>query len=117
MCSDSVSNNYERLPEASLYLYPKLIKSGLKILIFSGDTDMAVPYNGNQRWIESLNLGVASPWRSWRAYGDMTTVAGYRTIYNGITFVTVKGTGHMVPQWKPKEAFYMMEQFFKDEDL
>jgi carboxypeptidase C (cathepsin A) len=47
----------------------------------------------------------------------MHNIAGYRTIYNGITFVTVKGTGHMVPQWKPKEAFYMMEQYFKNEDL
>ena len=78
---------------------------------------MAVPFNGNQRWIESLKLGVVSPWRSWRAYNDMHNIAGYRTIYNGITFVTVKGTGHMVPQWKPKEAFYMMEQYFKNEDL
>ena len=117
MCSDSVSMNYNTLPEGSLYLYPKLIQYGLRILIFSGDTDMAVPFNGNQRWIESLKLGIVSPWRSWRAYNDMHNIAGYRTIYNGITFVTVKGTGHMVPQWKPKEAFYMMEKYFKNEDL
>ena len=117
MCSDSVFNNYIRSDEASLYLYPKLIKAGLKILIFSGDTDMAVPYNGNMNWIDSLQLGVVKPWTKWRAYGDQTTIAGYRVVYNGLTFVTVKGTGHMVPQWKPKEAFYMMEKYFKDEDL
>lgn len=117
MCTDSVNENYKIFPEGSYYLYPKLIESGLKILIFSGDTDMAVPYNGSQKWIDSLKLGVVSPWRSWRAFNDMTTLAGYRTIYRGLTFVTVKGTGHMVPQWKPKEAFYMFQQFLKGEDL
>lgn len=49
MCSDSISMNYNTLPEGSLHLYPKLIKYGLRILIFSVDTDMAVPFNGNQR--------------------------------------------------------------------
>ena len=78
---------------------------------------MAVPYNGNMNWIDSLQLGVVKPWTKWRAYGDKTTIAGYRVVYNGLTFVTVKGTGHMVPQWKPKEAFYMMEKYFNDEDL
>ena len=117
MCNDFVNENYVMSEEASYYLYPKLIKSGLKIMIFSGDTDMAVPYNGSQRWIDSLKLEILSPWRSWRAFGDMTTIAGYRTIYKGLTFVTVKGTGHMVPQWKPKEAFYMFKQFLNGEDL
>ena len=117
MCNDFVNENYVISEEASYYLYPKLIASGLKIMVFSGDTDMAVPYNGSQRWIDSLKLEVLSPWRSWRAFEDRTTIAGYRTIYKGLTFVTVKGTGHMVPQWKPKEAFYMFKQFLNGEDL
>ena len=117
MCSYDVAEKYVRSNEASLYLYPKLIKSGLKIWIFSGDTDMVIPYNGSQRWIDSLKLEILSPWRSWRAFNDMTTIAGYRTIYKGLTFVTVKGTGHMVAQWKQKEAFYMFQQFLKGEDL
>ena len=36
----------------------------------------------------------------------MENIAGYRTIYQGLIFTTIKGTGHMVPQWKRKEAFY-----------
>ena len=47
---------YRSLAEASLYLYPKLIQHKLKILIFSGDTDLVVPFNGSQRWIDSLKL-------------------------------------------------------------
>ena len=64
MCSDDVTGNYVISQEASYYLYPKLIAAGLKIMVFSGDTDMAVPYNGSQRWIDSLKLEILSPWRS-----------------------------------------------------
>lgn len=86
-------------------------------MIYSGDTDLAVPVNGSQKWIDSLKLGVKSDWRQWRAFNDRMIVAGYRQIYNGLTFVTIKGTGHMVPQWKPKEAYYMFLKFLRDEDL
>ena len=111
MCSDEVNGNYVILPEASYYLYPKLIKSGIKIMVFSGDTGMAMPYNGSQRWINSLKLEIVSPWRSWRAYKDMTIIGGYRTIYKGITFVTVKGTGHMVPSGNQKRPFICFSSF------
>lgn len=117
LCSDLVNEYYVMQDKGSIYLYPKLIASGLRILIFSGDTDMAVPFNGNQKWINNLNLGIKSPWKSWRAENDMDTIAGYRTIYNGLTFVTIKGTGHMVPQWKPKEAFHMFKKFLDNKDL
>ena len=48
MCSDDVTSNYVISQEASYYLYPKLIAAELKIMVFSGDTDMAVPFNGSQ---------------------------------------------------------------------
>jgi carboxypeptidase C (cathepsin A) len=116
MCSEQLGMRYKLDEKASYYLYPKLITSGLRILIFSGDTDGAVPYNGSQKWISNLKLPVKSAWRSWRA-DDANNIAGYRTIYEGLTFVTVKGTGHMVPQWKPKEAFYMLKRFLAGQDL
>ncbi len=116
-CAESVAQHYIRDENGSLYLYPELVKSGLKILIFSGDTDMSVPFNGNQKWIDSLNLEVKAPWRSWRHPEDDMNVAGYRQIYDGLTFVTFKGTGHMAVQWKAKEAFYMLQQYLNDKDL
>ncbi len=116
-CSESVSERYIKSEHGSLPLYPELIKAGLKILIFNGDTDMAIPFNGNQRWIDGLKLEVVKPWRSWRSPGDDLNVAGYRQIYDGLTFVTFKGTGHMAVQWKAKDAFYMLNQYLNDKDL
>lgn len=116
MCSDRVGNNYQIDTEkGSFFLYKDLIASGIKILIYSGDTDAAVPFNGTQRWIKNLNLEVINKWRSWRINKNL--VAGYIENYKGLTFVTVKGTGHMVPQWKRAEAFYMLNQFLEGKDL
>jgi hypothetical protein len=39
--------------------------AALKIWVFSGDVDGIVPVLGSRRWIESLQLPVAKPWRSW----------------------------------------------------
>lgn len=117
VCSNAVSERYQRNDYASLYTYPTIIKAGVRILIFSGDTDMAVPFNGNLKWIKELNLPVVSENKSWRAFGDKLNVAGYRTIYKGLVWTTIKGTGHMVPQWKPKEAYWMFERFINDEDF
>ena len=121
LCNMEAYNRYRMLPKGSIYAYPYLLDK-IRILIYSGDTDMAVPFNGNQAWIRNLKLPIISDWKPWRAYDldgtvDMENIAGYRTIYQGLIFTTIKGTGHMVPQWKRKEAFYMVKQFLNNEDF
>jgi serine carboxypeptidase-like clade 1 len=116
LCSEAVSERYGVLNQGSIWTYPELLGK-IRILIFSGDTDLAVPYNGNQAWIKNLGLEIKKPWEQWRAYDDEENVSGYRIVYDGLIFATVKGTGHMVPQWKPKEALYLFEKFLKNEEF
>lgn len=117
LCSSEVGGRYNILPEGSIWTYPTLLKEGVKVLIYSGDTDFAVPFNGNQAWIHNLKLEIEKPWRRWRAFGDMDNVGGYVINYKGLTFCTVKGTGHMTPQWKPKESYYMFSKFINGEEF
>ena len=117
LCSGSVNGRYNRQDKGSIWTYPTLIESGIRILIYNGDTDMSVPFNGNQAWIKNLNLEVEKDWVQWRAFDDRKNVSGYYIKYKGLTFCTVKGTGHMVPEWKPKEAYYMFSKFLKNEDF
>jgi hypothetical protein len=35
-------------------------------------------------------------------------LCGYIEEREGLTFATVHGTGHMVPQWKRAEAYYLV---------
>ena len=76
VCSDTVAYRYITLDEGSIWTYPHLIKEGIRILVYSGDTDVIVPYNGNQQWIQNLNLEIEEPWRQWRAYDDRNNVSG-----------------------------------------
>lgn len=37
--------------------------------------------------------------------------------YEGLTFVTVRGAGHLVPLNKPSEALALIHSFLTEEDL
>ena len=117
LCSSDVNQRYIKNKNGSIWIYPTLIKNNLKILIYNGDTDMSVPFNGNQEWIENLKLEIEKPWQSWRAYDDLNNVSGYYIKYKGLTFCTIKGVGIKTAQWKGKETFYMINKFINNEDF
>lgn len=115
LCSEEIGNNYNVGTKGSFFIYPKLIEKKLKIWKYSGDTDGAVPFNGTRQWIKNLNRALLKPTRNWRI--NNLIIAGFVEEYDGITFITVKGTGHMVPQWKRAEAFHMFQSFLKGTDI
>ena len=117
MCSTKVSKRYSRQRKASIWAYRTLFENNIRILIYNGDTDMVCPLNGNIEWIENLNFDVVEPWRSWRAFEDKNNIAGYVTKYKELTFCTVKGAGHEVPRFKPKESYYMFSKFIQNEQF
>ncbi|CAG9322917.1 unnamed protein product [Blepharisma stoltei] len=98
----------------SVFLYPFLIRSSLRIWIYSGDADGSTPFIGTREWITGLNLNVKQPYTSW--YVD-DQVAGFYTEYEGLTWVLVKGGGHMVPQWKRPQAWHIINSFLSGVSL
>lgn len=87
--------DYHELDECSLWIYP-ILRHQTRIMKYSGDTDGAVPTYGTKQWIKNLNWAVEEDWRPWFTEGQ---VSGYVQKYDGLDFVTVKGVGHMAPQW------------------
>ncbi|KAG0487625.1 hypothetical protein HPP92_009720 [Vanilla planifolia] len=74
-----------------------------------GDHDMCVPFTGTQAWTRSLGYNITDQWRAW--YFD-DQVAGYTQGYDyNLTFVTVKGSGHTVAEYKPKEALALYSRW------
>ncbi|CAL9086218.1 unnamed protein product [Musa acuminata var. zebrina] len=100
LCTDNI---YFQHDAGSMIKYHKnLTYGGYRALIFSGDHDMCVPYTGSQAWTRSLGYQVLDEWRPW--YFDKQ-VAGYTQGYeHNLTFLTIKGSGHTVPEYKPREA-------------
>lgn len=61
-----------------------------RIIVFSGDVDSAVPFLGTQRWIECLGRKHLQPWQTWSHEGNY---GGTVDVYDGITFLTIRGAG------------------------
>ncbi|XP_059644759.1 serine carboxypeptidase-like 33 isoform X2 [Cornus florida] len=112
VCNDSLL--YKFTVFSVLPIYTKLIKGGLRIWIYSGDTDGRVPVIGSRYCIEALGLPLKTPWHSWYHNHQV----GGRTVeYEGLRYVTVRGAGHLVPFNKPSEALSIIHSFLSGQDL
>lgn len=103
---------YHLQKEGSVWIYELLKRNNIKILKFSGDTDGAVPTYGSERWIRDLGWATKKDWEPWIIDNQ---VAGYNKYYDGLTFTTVHGVGHMAPQWKRKEVTQLITGFIHNE--
>lgn len=114
VCNDSILRTYNSTVFSVLPIYNKLIKGGLRIWVYSGDADGRVPVIGTRYCIEALALPLKSPWHSW--YHNHQ-VGGRVVKYEGLTFVTVRGAGHLVPLNKPAESLSLINSFLSGQDL
>ncbi|XP_022883182.1 serine carboxypeptidase II-2-like [Olea europaea var. sylvestris] len=113
-CSEEVNENWKDTPMSVLDIYRELIPLGLRIWIFSGDTDAVIPVTSTRYSIDALNLPTTSPWRAWYDDGQ---VGGWTQEYNGLTFVTVRGAGHEVPLHKPKQALTLIKSYLSGNSM
>ena len=116
-CNEEGYNLYDIKNEGTINVYPKLVNK-IKILIYSGDTDIIVPINGSLNWIRKLNLTIKEEWQAWKGKNldgteEDDKVSGFRMKYDGLSFVSFKGCGHMVVEWSRKNSLYMVDQFLK----
>ncbi|CAO2144832.1 unnamed protein product [Urochloa humidicola] len=113
LCSDPLYDNWMTdKPISMLPIYRELIGAGLKVWVFSGDTDTAVPLSSTRRSLAALRLPVKTSWYPW--YMDArnaTEVGGWSMEYEGLTYVTVRGAGHEVPLHRPEQALFLFKQF------
>ncbi|KAL8516539.1 hypothetical protein ACS0TY_014979 [Phlomoides rotata] len=100
LCTDRLKFYHDA---GSMIKYHKNLTSrGYRALIYSGDHDMCVPYTGTQAWTRSIGYKTIDEWRPWKLNHQ---VAGYTQGYdNNLTFITILGSGHTVPEYKPREA-------------
>ncbi|KAL8167862.1 hypothetical protein V2J09_009361 [Rumex salicifolius] len=110
-CNLSLSHTKDVLD--TFDIQKSFINSTFRVLIYSGDQDLVVPYLGTEWWIMDLGLSVTGPWRPWFVDGQ---VAGYTEKFDHVpyrlTFATVKGAGHTAAEYKPKETLSMVNKWF-----
>ncbi|PON74314.1 Serine carboxypeptidase-like [Parasponia andersonii] len=113
-CSD-VIKVWQDSPTTVLPLLREFMAHGLRVWIFSGDTDGRVPVTSTQYSIKKLNLSVKTSWHPWYFGGE---VGGFTEVYKGdLTFATVRGAGHQVPSYQPARALSLIKHFLDGTDL
>ncbi|MBN3325133.1 PPGB protein, partial [Atractosteus spatula] len=115
ICSAEVNLNYKRLYMDMRKQYLKLLGAlKYRVLVYNGDVDMACNFLGDEWFVESLQQEVQVNRRTWLYNnGDSQQVGGFVKEFSNLAFLTVKGSGHMVPTDKPMAALTMFTRFLK----
>jgi serine carboxypeptidase-like clade 2 len=109
-CSDVVNYDFNSVATSVIPTLKELFANpNFHALVYSGDVDAIVPFAGTMLWIESLNPTVVEPWKVW--LDENKQAGGFRTVYDGFTFTTVRNAGHMVPEYQPARASQMFRSW------
>ncbi|GMP74786.1 hypothetical protein CsSME_00032098 [Camellia sinensis var. sinensis] len=112
ICNMKIFDDWSDSKESVLPIYKKLIAAGLRIWVYSGDTDGRVPVLSTRYSLSSLGLPITRAWRPWY---HKKQVGGWLQEYEGLTFATFRGAGHAVPIFKPSESLAFFSSFLRGE--
>ncbi|XP_057871867.1 serine carboxypeptidase-like 32 isoform X2 [Cryptomeria japonica] len=113
ICNYDIFNGWNYSRPSVLPAYHKLMKAGLRIWVYSGDTDGRVPVLSTRYSLNALQVP-KSAWRPWY-YQDQ--VGGWTQDYGKLTFFTVRGAGHAVPLFDRGEALFFFTSFLSGKVL
>ncbi|CAK9136640.1 unnamed protein product [Ilex paraguariensis] len=112
ICNMDIFKGWKDSKESVLPIYNKLIDGGLRIWVYSGDTDGRVPVLSTRYSLSTLGLPITRAWRPWY---HQKQVGGWLQEYEGLTFATFRGAGHAVPIFKPGESLAFFSSFLRGE--
>jgi len=79
--------------------------------LFSGTEDLVVSTLATLRFLNELHYPIKEKWKNWNVDSQ---VAGMEQSYDyNLTFLTVKGVGHLVPEDNPKVAKVLLDKFIE----
>ncbi|XP_047958435.1 serine carboxypeptidase-like 34 isoform X2 [Salvia hispanica] len=113
-CSDILEYKDEGITSI-LPTIKRIITSNLRVWVYSGDTDGRVPVTSTRYALRKLKLHIQQDWTPW--FTNNKQVGGWTVEYEGLMFVTLRGAGHQVPTFKPRQALQMLNHFLKNNKL
>ncbi|XVF87537.1 hypothetical protein PTKIN_Ptkin18bG0128300 [Pterospermum kingtungense] len=114
ICNQKVYDKWADSKPSVLPIYKKLIAAGVRIWVYSGDTDGRVPVLSTRYCISTLALPITKAWRPWY---HQKQVSGWFQEYKGLSFATFRGAGHAVPIFKPSASLAFFSAFLLGESL
>ncbi|KAK8448701.1 hypothetical protein SEVIR_7G086400v4 [Setaria viridis] len=97
-----------------------LVKSGIPVLVYSGDQDSVIPLTGSRtlvsRLASRLRLNATAPYRAWF---QGKQVGGWTRVFGGgaLSFATVRGASHEAPFSQPERSLGLFRAFLAGRPL
>ncbi|KAI0349727.1 alpha/beta-hydrolase [Trametes cingulata] len=94
--------------------------ANVSIVFYSGNDDALLQHHGTEVIIQNMTFGgvqgfsrkPSTPW-----FDDDGNFAGIVHQERGVTYVLIAGAGHLVPEWKPAQAFVFFREFVLGSNL
>ncbi|VDO68340.1 unnamed protein product [Heligmosomoides polygyrus] len=114
ICSDQVMSTYQKQYGDMALSIKKVVAANVRVLLYYGDTDMACNFMMGQQFADELGLMRFLDKTPWRFNSQ---IAGFKTLFEGLTFLTVKGAGHQAPRWKAPQMYYAIQRFVSNQPI
>jgi carboxypeptidase C (cathepsin A) len=114
-------SHVDKFARPTQYYVAGLLERGVRVLIYAGTYDWQCNWVSNVYWTERLEWSGGeeyqkAEWRDWSVEKGGEK-AGETKSWGPLTFVTVRGAGHMVPFDKPAESLAMVSRWLAEEDV
>lgn len=111
----SILVHYERNIWDLTAYHLNLTMKGYRAFFYSGDHDMVLPYMATLKWIRRFNYSEIEKWHPWLVDEQ---IAGYTVRFDhNILFATIKGAGHTVWEYMPREALICYQRWIDSDSL
>ncbi|KAJ6741664.1 CARBOXYPEPTIDASE [Salix viminalis] len=107
----------EEIP--TIHAVRSLVKSGLAVLVYSGDQDSVIPFTGTRSLVskvaKDLRLKTTVPYRAWLSGNQ---IGGWTQVYgDNLSFATIRGASHTAPSTQPKRSLLLFKAFLENKPL
>ncbi|XP_059646036.1 serine carboxypeptidase-like 45 isoform X2 [Cornus florida] len=119
VCSEVVRYDMQDLEVPTIHVLGSLVKSGIRVLVYSGDQDSVIPLTGTRMLVngiaKEIGLNTTVPYRSWF---EGRQVGGWTQVYNDIlSFATIRGASHEAPFSQPERSLVLFNAFLGGKPL
>lgn len=119
ICSDVLQYDMENLEIPMTPVLASLIKSGIRVLVYSGDQDSVIPLTGTRTLVnglaKELALNTTVPYRVWF---EGSQVGGWTQVYGDVlSFATIRGASHEAPFSQPERSLVLFNTFLGGKPL
>ncbi|KAK3144909.1 hypothetical protein QOZ80_4AG0319560 [Eleusine coracana subsp. coracana] len=120
VCSSVLEYKQLDLQIPTINIVGALVKSGVPVLVYSGDQDSVIPLTGSRTLVHRLagrlRLNTTEPYRAWF---QGKQVGGWTQVFGGgaLSFATVRGASHEAPFSQPERSLGLFRAFLAGRQL